>query len=297
MTEAADAAPVPPGPTAGALLRRAREAQGLHIAALAASLKVPPRRLEALEQDRYDELPDRAFTRALAQAICRTLKVDAAPVLALLPRADGGRLDHVATGLNTPFRDRPSAVAPAMGNLLARPVVWLVAMLLLGALAVFFWPAPSAMAPALQPAPEPAQPAASAGEGGTGLTPAEPEPRGETVHSAPAPEADPVAAEAAAAPASVAEAGAAGEAAAAAPGVQGLLALRTTEASWIEVTDANRRTLLSRTVQPGETVGLDGALPLRLTIGNASATQLSFRGRPVDLAPHVRDNIARLELR
>ena len=36
-------------PSAGALLKAAREKQGLHIAALAAAIKVSPRKLEALE--------------------------------------------------------------------------------------------------------------------------------------------------------------------------------------------------------------------------------------------------------
>jgi len=49
-------------------------------------------------------------------------------------------------------------------------------------------------------------------------------------------------------------------------------------------------------VQPGESVGVDGALPLRLTIGNAAATQLVFRGRPVDLSANTHDNVARLQL-
>jgi len=49
-------------------------------------------------------------------------------------------------------------------------------------------------------------------------------------------------------------------------------------------------------LQPGETVGLDGASPLRVRIGNASATRVSFKGKPVDLVP-TRDNVAKLELR
>ncbi|MGL6110006.1 MAG: DUF4115 domain-containing protein [Rubrivivax sp.] len=43
-------------------------------------------------------------------------------------------------------------------------------------------------------------------------------------------------------------------------------------------------------------MGLDGKLPLKLKIGNAAATQLQFRGQNLDLAPHTRDNVARLEL-
>ena len=70
--------------TAGALLREARIAQGIHIAAMSASIKVAQRKLELLEADRYDELPDATFTRALAQTMCRVLKIDAEPVLSRL---------------------------------------------------------------------------------------------------------------------------------------------------------------------------------------------------------------------
>ena len=52
--------------TAGGLLRQARQAKGLHIAALAAAIKVVPRKLELLESDQFDKLPDATFTRALA---------------------------------------------------------------------------------------------------------------------------------------------------------------------------------------------------------------------------------------
>jgi len=65
----------------------------------------------------------------------------------------------------------------------------------------------------------------------------------------------------------------------------------------VEVIDARSQTLVSRTVQPGETVGLDGAMPFKIKIGNAQGTELMFRAQPVDLAPFTRDNVARLELK
>ena len=40
--------------------------------------------------------------------------------------------------------------------------------------------------------------------------------------------------------------------------------LRTPAPSWVEVTDARGRALLSRLVQPGEALGLDGAAPFRV---------------------------------
>jgi cytoskeleton protein RodZ len=274
------------GLTAGGLLRQAREAQGLHIAALAASLKIPQRKLEALERDRFDELPDATFTRALAQTVCRALKIDPVPVLALLPRADAGALDQVSAGLNAPFRERPTALDPALGPLLRHPATAVVALLLVGAVAFWWWPRTPAPAPApvelvVPSAPPASAPAAVAEVASAALqapSQAASQPMVETVHSAPA--ADP-----AASAAPVATAG---------PGV---LSLRTREASWIEVVDGSNRPLLSRTVLPGESVGLDGPAPLRLTIGNASATEVSFRGQPVNLVPLTRDNIARVELK
>jgi cytoskeleton protein RodZ len=99
--------------SAGAILRDARLAQGVHIAALAATMKVSQRKLEALEADRFDELPDATFARALAQAVCRVLKTDPGPVLALLPQHAGHRLEHVAEGLKQPFHERAGRIEPS----------------------------------------------------------------------------------------------------------------------------------------------------------------------------------------
>jgi cytoskeleton protein RodZ len=73
--------------------------------------------------------------------------------------------------------------------------------------------------------------------------------------------------------------------------------VRTSAPSWVEVSDARGQALIARLMNAGESVGLDGSPPLRVRIGNASATQLTFRGQPTDLAAFTRDNVARLELR
>ena len=113
--------------TAGGLLRQARQAQGLHIAALAAAIKVVPRKLELLESDQYAGLPDATFTRALAQAVCRHLKVDAAPVLALLPPPNGHRLERVSEGLKTTFHERPGRFVPRNWASVSSAALWLAA--------------------------------------------------------------------------------------------------------------------------------------------------------------------------
>jgi cytoskeleton protein RodZ len=76
-----------------------------------------------------------------------------------------------------------------------------------------------------------------------------------------------------------------------------LLELRANQNAWVEVQDSNNKPLISRLVQAGEVVNLDGAPPLRLKVGNAANTSVRFRGQPVDLAPSTRDNVARIELK
>lgn len=276
------------GHSAGRMLRRARESQGLPIDVLAASLKVSARKIELLEADRFDELPDATFTRALAQTLCRSLKLDSAGVLALLPPATGHRIEQVSEGLNAPFRDRsPRLDAIAWGSLLKAawaPVLFLVLAALLwrlpegslqgsvAALSEFvrgLAPARSATELAAVPPTTSATPEAAASEASTGAV--------ETVFSAPPPAAgasDPTATPAA-----------------------GPLELRASAESWIEVKDARDRVLMSRSLQPGEAVTLDGALPMRVKIGNAAVTEVRFRGALLDIAPMTSENIAKVELK
>jgi cytoskeleton protein RodZ len=288
-----------PTRTAGSILRETRQAQGLHIAALAASIKVAQKKLEALEADRLDELPDATFTRALAQTVCRALKIDPAPVLALLPAPVGHRLEQVGEGINAPFRDRPGRHEPSDWSAMGSPAVWGPLLLVVGAAVLYLLPA--GWLADLQLSPAPAASAASAPVAGETI---ESPGSGRVTLVAPsAPIAD-----AASAPASLPQAAPAAPAApvagpASAPAAvavtppAGVLQLRTRGPSWIEVRDARSAVLLSRLVEPGETLAFDGVAPLKLKIGNAGATEVVFRGRPLDLAPSTRDNVARLELK
>jgi cytoskeleton protein RodZ len=259
------------GPSAGALLRAAREQRGVHIAALAASLKVPQSKLEALEADRHDALVDMTFTRALAQSVCRTLKIDMQPVLDRLPQAGPSpKLAQVGGGINTPFRERPGREEPSDWGWLQRPVVWGTALVLLAALALAFLPerwlgrASGSRTPAAS-APAPAS--------GAALAP--------VVVTTPAPVAM---AASEVAPATVA------------PPDLASLSVKASAETWIEVQDLGGAVLLQRKLAAGESASVEGARPLRVTVGNAAATQLTVGGRPVELAPHTVANVARLQV-
>jgi len=296
--------PISEGPasqaaTAGAWLRNARQQRGLHIAALAVMLKVPQAKLEALEADRFDQLPDATFARALATAMCRALKVDPAPVLALLPRTRDREFD-VRPGLNQPFRER--GTGPIDGGVLAlvaKPVVWGPVLLLIAAAAVYWIPAgwlersgattaasgvmAAASAPVVEfvPAPAASEPVVA-----TATTAPVPEP----VASAPLQVRD-VAPPPAAVPASAPPVK---TTVTATPG--SALRVTATADTWIEVADARGQVLLSRVLRQGEQQEYSGASPYKVRVGNVRGTQIEWRGAAVDLAARGKDNVARLEL-
>lgn len=306
MSEAQAAEPgAVDGPSAGTLLRGAREAAGLHVAALAVSLKVPVSKLEALEADRFDLLPDAVFTRALASSVCRVLKIDAQPILDRLPRSGAPRLAHDSQGINAPFRAPGEGARPGWVAQLTRPVALTVGGLLVAALVLVFLPttrigggppAPQARTePVLPPgAPTnvslaPADTAATASSAGVPATPA----------AAPARTADtpPVAPAPAASAPAVVPAAAAAPAASAAAATPGLVVFRTRGPSWVEVVDAKGQTVLRRLMEGGEAASASGPLPLMVTVGSVGATEVQVRGRPFDLGPVSRDNVARFEVK
>jgi cytoskeleton protein RodZ len=301
--------------TAGGMIRAARQAQGIDLASLAAMLKIPLRRMDALENGRHAELQGPTFERALAQAACRVLKVDPKPVLALLPKHEGNTLERVSEGINTPFRERQGG--SSLGELPAgfKPVAAVIVLLVLAAFAMFFVPdgwwgrmthafasGPAASAPAEAASSPNAAPAGSTNTS-TSTTIDLP---------LPASAAAPAPTDSATAPVSASGAAAlptpAAVSATAAQDVDEVLAhvagapniplqVTATADSWVEVVDAQGHSLMSRTVVAGESVGLDGALPMKLKIGNAKATRIKLRGDNVDLTPWTHDNVARLELK
>lgn len=140
-----EAAPVS-APTAGALLRAAREQRGIAVPVLAASLKLPVHKIEALEADRYADLTDATFVRALALSVCRHLRVDSEPVLALLPAGDApalrgsppiGRMRR-GDGPRVAFHPVPWA---------RRPVTWVIATGVAAAVAFLWWTQQAATPP------------------------------------------------------------------------------------------------------------------------------------------------------
>jgi cytoskeleton protein RodZ len=302
--------------TAGQLLKAAREAQGLHIAALAVSLKVPVKKLELLEADRLDDLPDAVFVRALASSMCRALKVDATEILSKLPQTHKPRLNHAEQSLNAPFRMPTDGPAPSMLTSLSRPAVLGVMGLLLAALVLIFLPdmqqksgdAASAALSGLKNSVA----SVSLGGDSSGIAMG----AGSVLTN-----------DGGVRPATSGVGDAQTTVALSANGVQsvnpttstptvasptlvistslstgtntadGIVVFRAKSETWVEVIDVNNKVALRKLLAPGEAAGATGAVPLRVTVGRADQTSVTVRGKPFDGESLVRDNVLRFEVR
>ena len=269
----------------------------MHIAALAAALKVPVSKLEALEADNHAALPDAVFVRALAASVCRTLKVDPAAILALLPQSQGPRLSMDSAGLNAPVKgsvgkSTVSSASFSNSRSTSRSVAFVVLALLVGAVFLFFFPRQQeGGGSAVISAPVPTTlPSVAAAETSTVAE--------HPLESAPAPSSHVLAAAPTTAAASAASApGAVASAPSAAEAPVGALVLRARGESWVQVRDSTGAVALQRNLAAGESVSVAAPTPLTVVIGRADATEVIVRGKPFDLTAVSRENVARFEVK
>jgi len=129
--------------TAGDILRDYRLDQKVSLIDLANVLRVSVIKLEALENNAWDQLHDAMFVRSLSLAVCRQLQTDAAPVLSLLPAHDHSKLgEKNEKGLNSPL-SRPSLLPQSTFDNLTvffTPMRWAALGLFILALVLAVWP-------------------------------------------------------------------------------------------------------------------------------------------------------------
>lgn len=283
------------GATAGMLLRTARQAAGVHIAALAVALKVPVHKLEALEEERYEVFPDAVFVRALASSVCRALKVDPLPVLALLPHGTVPRLS-ADRGINASFKDGNVRTSSGGGSSIPRSVVAVVFVLLLAALAMVFVPRAvdipfasiesrhsdatvgSSTSMPMASASMALLPASSSTPVSINALAA-----GQPQTDAPALAAAAVVAASQPAPTPVAS--------------DAVLVITATASSWVQVRNLSGGSTTQKILNAGDRLVAPGAPPWAVVIGKADATTVLLRGRPMDIASSTRENVARFEVK
>lgn len=280
MTEETAGPQAQPAVGVGAELTRAREALGLSIADIAQQLKFSARQIEALEDERYQDLPTGTFARGMLRAYARLLKLDAEALV--------GR---VAVRLAAP--DNTAAVAsvrraiPIIDSARRSNLTYValsVALLAVIAAVIIEWQqersraarlsfVPAAQAPqgALEPQRSPVASAAASSI----VTPPQVAPMAEgEANPKPAAESRPQ------------------------PLAEGSrrLVLRFERESWVEVRGRGGKLLLSQLNAAGSERQVEGEPPFQLIIGNAQHVRLTYGDRPVDLSPHVKVEVARLTL-
>ncbi|MEN9395973.1 MAG: hypothetical protein RLZ81_503 [Pseudomonadota bacterium] len=303
-------------PSGGAMLKAAREGAGLHIGALAVMLKVPVKKLEALEADRMDLLPDAVFVRALAASVCRTLRVDATPILARLPLTAAPKLRTVESGINAPFRVPGADPGMSMRDRATSPLALAVLALFVGALALVFAPSsdrleqmlglarrdvPAQPVPVPAPAPNDIKPAeagaaAAVAEPTLAVASASPGDAASTV-PLPAPVAAPVVAMPVPLPVPAPTPATVPVPTASATDVAGSVVIKARGPSWVEVTDAAGVVQLRKMMNAGEGVGVSGKRPLSVVVGRADVVDVTVSGKPFDMPNVSRDKVARFEVK
>lgn len=294
------------------LLRQAREAVGLHIAALAAALKVPVRKLEALEAGRYEELPDLTFARALASSACRQLKIDPGPILEQIPMGRQPVLGNPGNAINAPFKASFPGATSSQSSWFFRPSVIITALLLVAALVLLVLPE------AIQLPTLGTDPTSSAGEPGQTTEPVqlgsslpgdvevdEPvaPPFGGSIEESAGPAAGPPGADASSTEAApeVQPTAASATEGTQPPGTPtastALLRISAVGESWVEVTNGSGAVVVQRVLKQGDVIEFSSAPPYKVILGRAEAAQVLVRGQSLDVMPYARNSVARFEVK
>lgn len=263
--------------TAGALLRQARENAGIHLGMLSVALKVPVRNLTALEADQYNALSGPVFVRALANSVCRHLKIDSSPILALLPPASH-RLELMHPGLG-------SSQSESLGSLGRRHIlanrqflILALAMVFLIALVAWLpsWPGSSIQADLAVTEVKP-----DLASSGTTVT---------SVISVPATTT--------ALPQDAAKANVVQMAMPSKTDGRAIdLVIKGKSDAWVEVKNSAGALVFNQLVKTGETHHIQSEMVLSVVVGFAEGVEVEVRGKAFDLTPFNRGSVARFEVK
>jgi cytoskeleton protein RodZ len=318
--------------TPGALLAAQREAMGWTVQQIAEQLKLAVRQVKALEAGDYAALPNMAVTRGFVRAYAKVLKMDAAPLVAMIeveappsPEVVVPRKDLSASFSESRF--------PSMTGRSSRPAGWLIGLavvVVVGAAGAYAYKSgmiPASLFERKEASTEEAKPAETTAPIDTTLVkPGEesapvqspnvplisvPPPAGEQA-AAPAADATPAAAVAppavtptpVQAPAPVAAATVAAPAAALTPvaspvasGVGHQLVLTVNEDSWVEIRRPGTTSMISRVVKAGSTETFDIKDPALLIVGKPGGVEATLGGAPLSLPTIPGGTISRVNIK
>jgi cytoskeleton protein RodZ len=123
----------------GATLASQREAMGWTVEQVAEQLKLAVRQVVAIEKGDYAALPSPAVTRGFVRAYAKILRLDPAPLVAMIPMDTPVPADTGAA----PRRDRQTSFShsryPTHGKRSGLPVAWIAGAIVLAAAGAALW--------------------------------------------------------------------------------------------------------------------------------------------------------------
>ena len=306
--------------SAGAQLKAQREALGWPVEQVADQLKLAPRQVIALEEGDMAALPNLAVVRGFVRAYAKVVRLDAAPLVAMIevhpaPAQDPAapvRREISATFSESRFPSMTQRSSNQTPLWIAGAVAVVVAAAF-GAYKLGYVPASLLSSHAEKEAPH-----ADVGpvettliKPGQDLTPVQtpsvplisvpPPPGNDTQTGAPA--TNVASAPAAAVPPAAAPATTPAAAAAVTPPVAAAavgantLVLKVEQDSWVEIRRPGSTPLISRMVKAGSTETFDIAGPATLVVGKPGAVQATLRGAKLDLPTVAGGTISRVSIK
>lgn len=270
----------------GARLKAARQSRGMDMQACGRALRLPVRVLERLEAGDFGKPEDHVFTRGALQSYARLLGVPGFAVEAALRVAvpqQQPALVPTGTALRGNWLQRYGAAGTyiVLTAFVAVPLVWLG---LRGGLDNQLTRiAPLDRAPAAS-APARVHPTKAPAETGQEL----PLMASMTPFSAMSLDSAPATGDKAAVSDAAAHAGPqAGD---------HVLSLSAHGDTWMEVADANGKTLASGMLHAGDTRSYHSSSALNVTLGNADAVDVESDGKPLSLDAYRHANVARFQV-
>lgn len=297
----------------GRYLLQARQNKKLRIEDVAFELRLIPSQVTALEEDDYSRMPEVTYVRGYLRNYARLLGLS--PDEVLLAHSRITRDDDLGNVVVAPVSEREIHAAGFGVKILGALV--LIAII---AAAVFLYMNRDIQVPDAVPVQEPVAPVIKEiPTGSSKLSFAEPEPE-PVIPVVSVPVTPPVSDNSNAEPQPEAVLPAVTEeqtsnidaetvnSAAAAESEQtsntepladagpGQLIISYQKSCWTDIRDATGKKLVYRTVAAGETINVEGEMPLSLFFGFAVGIDLTFNGEPIDLKQHTSGVFARLTL-
>ena len=286
-SEESPAVAQPLSPSAGQMLQRARLDAGISLESLSARLKVSVQRLQAFENDQFEQGSNLQMGRAMVASVARYLGLDAQVILQMLPQVTPHLQPAGAQSASGGFVQGPR-LAMRRGEMSTISGVWWVAgLLMLVAGLLFFYPHLKQMAHEFAPlwatvSQKSVQAAPEVVAQDNPEPPIEtPSVASESAQVQQVPVTQVSSAIANSTPLDPASA---------------VILFKARGSTWVEVTDAKGVVLLRRTLVAGEAAEVSGALPMSVVVGRADYTDVIVRGQAFALDPYIQENVARFKV-